>query len=99
MEQAGGLTDRREAAGGTASAGRGGTRQAGEARRGHAAGESEWRHAGGRGEGGRTAHADASAAGAGLILRQHGVVVGEALGGVGGGDGVDDGLGLLVADL
>ena len=36
---------------------------------------------------------------AGLVVRQHGVGVGLALGGVGGGDGVDDGLGLLVADL
>lgn len=36
---------------------------------------------------------------AGLVLREHGVRVGLALGGVGGGDGVDDGLGLLVADF
>lgn len=36
---------------------------------------------------------------AGLVVRQHGVRVGLALGGVRGRDGVDDGLGLLVADL
>lgn len=36
---------------------------------------------------------------AGLVLRQHGVRVGLALGGVGRGDAVDDGLGLLVPDL
>jgi hypothetical protein len=35
----------------------------------------------------------------GLVLGEHGVGVGLALGGVGGGDGVDDGLGLFVADL
>lgn len=36
---------------------------------------------------------------AGLVLREHGVRVGLALGGVRGGDGVDDGLGLFVADF
>lgn len=34
-----------------------------------------------------------------LVVRQHGVRMGLALGGVRGGDGVDDRLGLLVADL
>ena len=34
-----------------------------------------------------------------LVLGQHGIRVGLALGGVGRGDGVDDGLGLLVANL
>lgn len=37
--------------------------------------------------------------GPGLVLRQHGVGVGLALGGVRRRDAVDDGLGLLVADL
>lgn len=36
---------------------------------------------------------------AGLVLGKHWVGVGLALGGVGGGDAVDDGLGLLMADL
>lgn len=36
---------------------------------------------------------------AGLVLREHGVGVGLALGGVGGGDAVNDGLGLFVADF
>lgn len=36
---------------------------------------------------------------AGLVLRQHGVVVCLAFRGVGGGDGVDDRLGLFVADF
>ncbi len=36
---------------------------------------------------------------AGLVLREHGVGVGLALGGVGRGDAVDDGLGLFVADF
>lgn len=36
---------------------------------------------------------------AGLVLRQHGVVMGLALGRVGGGDGVDHRLGLFVTDL
>lgn len=79
----------------TSTAGRG-TWHAGEAGRGHASWEGERRHAGGRGE---CAEAAEAAEAAGLILGQHGVVVGLALGGVGGGDGVDDGLGLLVADL
>lgn len=35
----------------------------------------------------------------GLVLRKHGVRVGLALGGVGGGDGVDNGLGLFVANF
>lgn len=39
------------------------------------------------------------ATGAGLVLREHGVCVGLALGGVGRGDGVDDRLGLFVADF
>lgn len=34
-----------------------------------------------------------------LVLGEHGVGVGLALGGVGRGDGVDNGLGLFVADL
>lgn len=34
-----------------------------------------------------------------MVLGEHGVGVGLALGGVGGGDGVDDGLGFFVADL
>jgi hypothetical protein len=34
-----------------------------------------------------------------LVVREHWVGVGLSLGGVGGGDGVDDGLGLLVADF
>lgn len=34
-----------------------------------------------------------------LVLGQHGVGMGLALGGVGRGDGVDDGLGLLVPNL
>lgn len=59
-------------------------RRAGEAGRGDASWEGEGR----RGE-----------ALAWLVLRQHGVGVGLAFGSVGGGDGVDDGLGLLVADL
>lgn len=69
------------------------SRQAGEARQRHASGEGEGRHASWWREGAESAQT------AGLVLRQHGVVVGLALGGVGGGDGVDDGLGLLVADL
>lgn len=36
---------------------------------------------------------------AGLVLREHGVGVGLAFGGVRGGDGVDDGLRLLVTDF
>lgn len=48
-----------------------------------------------RGEAGRRE----SALGAGLVLREHRVVVGLALGGVRVGDGVDDGLGLFVADF
>ena len=36
---------------------------------------------------------------AGLVVRQHGIRVGLALGDVRRRDGVDDGLGLLVADL
>lgn len=36
---------------------------------------------------------------AGLVLKKHRVCVGLALGGVGRGDGVNDGLGLFVADL
>jgi hypothetical protein len=60
-----------------------GTRHAGEGRRNAA------REAKGRGR----------KAAAGLVLGKHGVRVGLALGGVGGGDGVDDGLGLFVADL
>jgi hypothetical protein len=38
-------------------------------------------------------------AAAGLVLWEHGVRVGLALGGVGGGDRIDDRLGLLVADF
>lgn len=34
-----------------------------------------------------------------LVLRKHGVRVGLALGGVGRGDGVNDGLGLLVTNF
>jgi hypothetical protein len=52
-------------------------------RRRHAAGEAK-----GRGE-----------PASGLVLREHRVGVGLALGGVRGGDGVDDRLGLFVADL
>lgn len=36
---------------------------------------------------------------AGLVLGKHRVRVGLAFGGVGGGDGVDDGLGFFVADF
>lgn len=34
-----------------------------------------------------------------LVLRKHGIRMGLALGGIGGGDGIDDGLGLFVANL
>lgn len=36
---------------------------------------------------------------AGLVVREHGVGVGLALGGVGGGDAIDDGLCLFVSDF
>lgn len=56
-------------------------------------GDASWE---GRGEG----HAGwGEGAASWLVLGQHRVVVGLALGGVGGGDGVDDRLGFLVADL
>lgn len=88
---------------GKASGERAGWRH-GEAGWGHAAWEGEGRHAGGwRWEcaawSAEAAAAKAAVAAAGLVLGKHGVVVGLAFGGVGGGDGVDDGLGFLVADL
>lgn len=36
---------------------------------------------------------------AGLVLKKHRVRVGLALGGIGRGDGIDDGLGFFVADF
>ena len=45
------------------------------------------------------AGAEAEVAAAGLVVWQHGVGVGLAFGGVGGGDGVDYGLGFFVADF
>lgn len=44
-------------------------------------------------------HHGGGGAKAGLVVREHGVRVGLALGGVGRGDGVDDGLGFFVADF
>ena len=45
------------------------------------------------------AGAEAEVAAAGLVVWQHRVGVGLAFGGVGGGDGVDYGLGFFVADF
>lgn len=81
--------------------------------RNHASGEHAWRRAGYAGEGWRR-HAAGEAkarrrergsggggggSGAGLVLWEHRVGVGLALGGVRRRDGVDDGLGLFVADF
>lgn len=61
-----------------------------------AAGETTTTSTTGRAETQAEAHAHAAP---GLVLREHGVVVGLALGGVRRGDGVDDGLGFFVANL
>lgn len=79
---------------GTRSTARSDTGQAGEAGRRYTTREGERGHATGWGE-----CAGPSQAAAGLVVQEHGVVVGLSLGGVRRGDGVDDGLGLLVTDL
>lgn len=64
----------------------------GASSRGHA-GQGRWPAAGG------AVVRHVVVGGVRLVLGQHGIGVGLALGGVGRGDGVDDGLGLLVTDL
>ena len=78
----------RRGAGGAAPGGGGPAGDAREGGRGPAAWEGE-------GRGGEAA----DAAAAGLVLWEHGVVVGLALGGVGRGDRVDNGLCFFVADF
>jgi hypothetical protein len=52
-----------------------------------------------RGHAAEAAGAEAKVAATGLVVRQHRVGVGLALGGVRRGDGVDDGLGFFVANF
>ena len=72
-------------------------------------GEHTGRRTGREGAGGTTAGSTEGRRGAGeregreavagLVLREHGIRVGLAFGSVGGGNRVDDGLGLFVADF